>query len=67
MELDNPHPAPENWEETYNQIKEMRKKTVAPVDTMGCAQAQLREIDPKVTPQRHFIYFSVETEMYRMH
>lgn len=48
MELENPHPAPENWEETYDLIKEMRTKTVAPVDTMGCDKAQLREIDPKV-------------------
>ena len=29
-------------------IKEMRAKIVAPVDTMGCAQAQNKESDPKV-------------------
>lgn len=39
---------PENWEEVYALIKEMRAKIVAPVDTMGCAQAQNKETDPKV-------------------
>ena len=39
---------PENWEEVYTLIKEMRAKIVAPVDTMGCAQAQNKESDPKV-------------------
>lgn len=48
--LDNPHPAPENWKEVYDAIKEMRSKIVAPVDTMGCDQAQLKEIEPKVSP-----------------
>lgn len=28
--------APANWEELYNLTAEMRKKVVAPVDTMGC-------------------------------
>lgn len=46
--LDVPHPAPENWRETYDAIKSMREKIVAPVDTMGCDQIPLREIDPKV-------------------
>lgn len=50
MILDKPHPAPPKWEEVYNAIKEMRKKYIAPVDTMGCDQAQLREIEPKVFP-----------------
>lgn len=48
--LAKPHPAPENWEETYNTIKEMRTKFVAPVDTMGCDSAQTKETDPKVCP-----------------
>lgn len=48
MSLEVPHPTPERWEETYKAIKEMRAKTVAPVDTMGCDSAQLHEIDPKV-------------------
>ena len=48
MALDTPHPAPANWREAYDKIKEMRQMYVAPVDTMGCATAQLREIDPKV-------------------
>lgn len=48
MALEKPHPAPENWEEEYNAIREMRAKYVAPVDTMGCDTARLKEIDPKV-------------------
>ncbi|KAF8352210.1 DNA glycosylase, partial [Amanita rubescens] len=45
--LDKPHPAPENWREVYDTIKEMRSRIVAPVDTMGCDQAQFKETDPK--------------------
>ncbi|KAF4599332.1 DNA N-glycosylase and apurinic/apyrimidinic (AP) lyase [Pleurotus pulmonarius] len=47
--LDKPHPAPEHWKETYDAIKEMRSKIVAPVDTMGCDQAQYKETEPKVS------------------
>lgn len=46
--LEIPHPAPHRWQETYGLIKEMRTKIVAPVDTMGCDQAQLQEHEPKV-------------------
>ncbi len=46
--LEKPHPAPENWREVYDSIKEMRSRIVAPVDTMGCDQAQFKETDPKV-------------------
>ncbi|KAG5650981.1 hypothetical protein H0H81_010328 [Sphagnurus paluster] len=42
-----PHPAPPQWEETYAKIKQMRSRITAPVDTMGCAQAQHKESDPK--------------------
>ncbi|KAF5386643.1 hypothetical protein D9615_002034 [Tricholomella constricta] len=42
-----PHPAPPRWQETYNTIKQMRSRITAPVDTMGCAQAQCKESDPK--------------------
>ncbi|KIK96678.1 hypothetical protein PAXRUDRAFT_825699 [Paxillus rubicundulus Ve08.2h10] len=42
-----PHPAPTKWKETYDIIKEMRSGIVAPVDTMGCDQAQLKEQEPK--------------------
>ncbi|KIK24479.1 hypothetical protein PISMIDRAFT_98508 [Pisolithus microcarpus 441] len=42
-----PHPAPERWKEAYDAIKEMRSKILAPVDTMGCDQAQWKEQDPK--------------------
>ena len=46
--LKTPHPSPPNWKETYDTIKEMRTKFIAPVDTMGCDQAQLKEKNPKV-------------------
>ncbi|KAI0628808.1 DNA glycosylase [Trametes polyzona] len=45
--LETPHPAPPHWRETYDTIKRMRSRIVAPVDTMGCDQAQLKETDPK--------------------
>ncbi|KAI0648440.1 DNA glycosylase [Trametes meyenii] len=45
--LETPHPAPPEWKETYDAIKRMRSHIVAPVDTMGCDQAQLKETDPK--------------------
>ncbi|TFK27407.1 DNA glycosylase [Coprinopsis marcescibilis] len=45
--LDKPHPAPKNWEEVYFTIRKMREGIVAPVDTMGCDQAQFKETDPK--------------------
>ncbi|PFH53574.1 hypothetical protein AMATHDRAFT_137126 [Amanita thiersii Skay4041] len=50
LALDKPHPAPEKWREVYDTIKEMRSRTVAPVDTMGCDQAQYKEEDPKARP-----------------
>ncbi len=46
--LASPHPAPENWREVYDTIKKMRSRIAAPVDTMGCDQAQHKESDPKV-------------------
>ncbi|KAJ6567142.1 DNA glycosylase [Mycena capillaripes] len=45
--LATPHPAPARWREVYDCIKEMRSKTSAPVDTMGCHMAQRLETDPK--------------------
>ncbi|CDO71906.1 hypothetical protein BN946_scf184940.g53 [Trametes cinnabarina] len=45
--LETPHPEPPHWRETYDAIKRMRSRIVAPVDTMGCDQAQLKEDDPK--------------------
>lgn len=47
--LEVPHPAPARWADAYAAIKAMRSRVVAPVDTMGCDQAQLRERDPKVS------------------
>lgn len=58
--LENPHPAPPRWRETYDIIKSMRSRIVAPVDTMGCDQAQLKEVDPKVSP-RHLQVLKVLT------
>jgi endonuclease-3 len=46
--LEKPHPAPEHWREQYGVIKSMRARLKAPVDTMGCDQAQNGETDPKV-------------------
>ena len=46
--LETPHPAPPRWAEAYDTIKRMRAHIVAPVDTMGCDQAQNKETDPKV-------------------
>jgi endonuclease-3 len=43
-----PHPAPQDWRQVFDCIKEMRSKTTAPVDTMGCHMAQRYETDPKV-------------------
>jgi len=48
--LKTPHPSPPRWRDAYDAIKEMRSHIVAPVDTMGCDQAQLKEVDPKVSP-----------------
>lgn len=46
--LATPHPVPKRWREAYDAIKEMRSQMVAPVDTMGCDQAQMMETDVKV-------------------
>ena len=55
--LKTPHPAPENWKETYDAIKDMRARITAPVDTMGCDQAQHKEQDPKVCgPSAHCFF-----------
>jgi len=43
-----PHPCPQNWRETYDTIKEMRSRIEAPVDTMGCDLAHLKEKEPRV-------------------
>ncbi len=51
QELETPHSTPPNWREAYDTIKAMRSRFVAPVDTMGCAQAQTGETDPRVGNQ----------------
>ena len=40
--------APENWEEVYDNILEMRKNRDAPVDSMGCERAHDPDAEPKV-------------------
>ncbi|KAK0210186.1 DNA glycosylase [Desarmillaria ectypa] len=45
--LATPHPAPERWRDAYDAIKAMRSKIVAPVDSMGCDSAQLKETEPQ--------------------
>ncbi|KAI0925742.1 hypothetical protein AcW1_008095 [Taiwanofungus camphoratus] len=45
--LETPHPAPAQWREAYDTIKEMRSRIIAPVDTMGCSRAQLEETIPE--------------------
>ena len=55
--LEKPHPAPKRWRETYDTIKEMRTHIVAPVDTMGCDQAQFKETEPRVSnPPRYRVF-----------
>lgn len=56
--LARPHPAPPHWRETYETIKSMRSRFVAPVDNMGCAQAQTGEAEPRVFSS--FLFFLSE-------
>jgi endonuclease-3 len=49
--LAKPHPAPARWKEQYDAIERMRSRIIAPVDTMGCDQAQWKEVDPRVSFQ----------------
>ena len=42
------HP-PANWEEIYDTVKDMRKKILAPVDTMGCETLAEEHLNPRVT------------------
>lgn len=44
------HP-PRQWEETYDAVKEMRKKIPAPVDTMGCETLAEAHASPRVRPK----------------
>lgn len=41
------HP-PANWENIYESVKEMRKRVLAPVDTMGCETLAEEQISPRV-------------------
>lgn len=40
--------APANWGEIYETVREMRKSTLAPVDTMGCETLAEERISPRV-------------------
>ena len=57
LALDKPHPAPAHWRETYDAIKEMRARFLAPVDTMGCDTAKWKETDPRVRRARYASHF----------
>lgn len=41
--------APANWEEIYDAVREMRKKKLAPVDTMGCETLAEEHLTPRVS------------------
>lgn len=41
--------APANWEEIYESVKEMRKRLLAPVDTMGCETLAEENVSPRVS------------------
>lgn len=41
--------APANWEEIYESVKEMRKRSLAPVDTMGCETLAEENVSPRVS------------------
>ena len=40
--------APVSWEKVYGSVKEMRKHTLAPVDTMGCESLAEEHLSPRV-------------------
>ena len=42
------HP-PANWEEIYSAVQEIRKRIIAPVDTMGCERLAQESASPKVS------------------
>ena len=44
-----PLPPPPHWEEMYGLVREMRSRTLAPVDTMGCERLALRA-SGQITP-----------------
>ena len=44
--------APENWEQIYDAVKEMRKERLAPVDTMGCETLAEDNLTPRVSRSR---------------
>ena len=46
------HP-PSHWAETYALVQEMRKKTLAPVDTMGCESLAEETRSPRVRSNTH--------------
>ena len=46
--LETPHPTPNNWQETYALIKQVRLSIQAPVDLMGCDAPMKQHGDPRV-------------------
>lgn len=49
---------PLHWREVLENIREMRKKGDAPVDTMGCDQTAVPNLDPKVHNLNPLVYMS---------
>ena len=49
------HP-PDNWEEIYSAVTEMRKRVLAPVDTMGCETLAEDQASPRVCSVNPFDY-----------
>lgn len=49
--------APDNWEEIYDGVQEMRKEKSAPVDTMGCEALAEDHLSPQVS-------FSLDTNVW---
>lgn len=43
---------PPRWREVYEHVKDMRSKTVAPVDTMGCERLP-ESVSSQITPKVH--------------
>ena len=46
---------PPHWEEMYDLVREMRSRSLAPVDTMGCERLALR-VGGQITPQVRLTY-----------
>lgn len=50
--------APTNWEEIYDSVKDMRKRLLAPVDTMGCETLAEECVSPRVSHTPYWLPFT---------